>query len=80
MSYFNEYGLLVAVALPVLVIAGMQVLLFLGGERGTLLVPGASRYPHSSPVARAAVLPMRAVAKARARVESANEMFEREAA
>ena len=37
--FFREYGLLVAVAVPVLVIVGMQALLFISGERGTLLLP-----------------------------------------
>ena len=38
-TFFQEYGLLVAVAVPVLVIVAMQVLLFVAGERGTLLFP-----------------------------------------
>ena len=37
--FFQEYGLLVAVAVPVVVIVGMQVVLFIAGERGTLLLP-----------------------------------------
>ncbi len=45
MSLFNEYGLLVAVALPAAVVVGMQVALFLAGERGTGLLPGFDRYP-----------------------------------
>jgi hypothetical protein len=45
MGYFNEYALLIAAAVPVLVIVGMQVFLFVKGERGTLLLPGISRYP-----------------------------------
>ncbi len=39
MNPFNEYALLVAVAVPVLTIAGLNVFLWVGGERGTLLVP-----------------------------------------
>jgi len=39
MNPFNEYALLVAVAAPVLAIVGLNVLLWIGGERGTLLVP-----------------------------------------
>jgi hypothetical protein len=39
MNTFNEYALLVAVAVPVLAIAGLNVFLWLGGERGTLLMP-----------------------------------------
>ena len=38
-TFFQEYGLLVAVAVPVAVIVAMQVLLFIAGERGTLLLP-----------------------------------------
>ncbi len=39
MNHFNEYALLVAVAVPVLAIVGLNVFLRIGGERGTLLVP-----------------------------------------
>jgi hypothetical protein len=45
MNFFNEYGLLVAVALPVVAIVGLQVFLFMTGERGAGLRPGTSRYP-----------------------------------
>lgn len=45
MNFFNEYALLVAVALPVVVIVGIQVFLFVSGERGTLLLPGLHSYP-----------------------------------
>jgi hypothetical protein len=44
MKFFREYGLLVAVLTPVLVIAGMQVYLFVAGERGTLLFPSLEAY------------------------------------
>ena len=39
MNFFNEYALLVAVAVPVLAIAGLNVFLWFGGERGTLMLP-----------------------------------------
>jgi hypothetical protein len=39
MNFFNEYALLVAVAVPVLAIVGLNVFLWFGGERGTLLMP-----------------------------------------
>ena len=39
MNAFNEYALLVAVAVPVLAIAGLNVFLWFGGERGTLMLP-----------------------------------------
>ena len=45
MNFFNEYALLVAVSLPVVVIVGLQLVLFLAGERGTGILPGVSRYP-----------------------------------
>jgi hypothetical protein len=45
MNFFNEYGLLVAAALPVVAIVGLQVFLFIAGERGTGLIPGVTRYP-----------------------------------
>jgi len=45
MNFFNEYALLVAVALPVVTIVGLQAFLLVGGERGTGLLPGFNRYP-----------------------------------
>ena len=45
MNFINEYALLFAVALPVVVIVGIQVALFIAGERGTGLLPGLNRYP-----------------------------------
>jgi hypothetical protein len=39
MNFFNEYALLVAVAVPVLAIAGLNAFLWIGGERGTLVLP-----------------------------------------
>ena len=45
MSFFNEYALLVAVALPVVAIVGLQVFLFVAGERGTGILPGLNRNP-----------------------------------
>jgi hypothetical protein len=45
MNFINEYALLFAVALPVVVVIGIQVYLFACGERDTLLVPGLNRYP-----------------------------------
>ena len=41
MNLFHEYALLVAVAIPVLAIVGLNVYLWLEGERGTLLLPSA---------------------------------------
>lgn len=47
----ENYLPFVAFAMPVLVLAGMNLLLALGGERGTLLLPSARPW---SPVRRAA--------------------------
>jgi len=43
MSFIEEYGLLIAVSLPVVVIVALQVCLFICGERGTLLLPAWTR-------------------------------------
>jgi len=45
MNFFNEYALLVAVSIPVVVIVGLQVFLFIAGERGTGILPGFGKYP-----------------------------------
>ena len=45
MNFINEYALLIAVALPVAVVVGLQVFLFVTGERGAGLLPGFSGYP-----------------------------------
>ena len=42
MEFLREYALLVAVITPVLVIAVLQVQLFVAGDRGTLLFPSGS--------------------------------------
>lgn len=61
MEFVNEYALLIAVVLPVGVVAGLNVALALSGESGTLLLPmlkplppvetgGADATPTASPV------------------------------
>jgi hypothetical protein len=45
MNAIQEYGLLIAAATPVLVILGLQVFLFVCGERDTLLLPALGRFP-----------------------------------
>ena len=45
MNFANEFALLIAVATPVAVIAGMQAALLFAGERNTLLLPGVGGYP-----------------------------------
>lgn len=39
MDAFQEYALLIAIAIPMVLIAGINVFLALTGERGTLLLP-----------------------------------------
>ena len=48
MNFANELSLLFAVAVPVVVIAGMQVALYVAGERHTLLLPGMAAYPSTA--------------------------------
>lgn len=45
MSFFQEYSLLFAVAIPVAIVVLIEVALWLSGERGASLLPGLSRYP-----------------------------------
>lgn len=84
MDFFNEYALLFAVAAPVVAIAGLQVFLFFGGERDTLLVPGLVRYPSvaygKGEEAVAAPVPMPAATRVEAPVGSSNDELVREAA
>jgi len=48
MNFLHEYALVIAIVVPVLALAGLNVFLWAGGERGTLLLfsthdPSASR-------------------------------------
>ena len=84
MNFFNEYGLLVAVSIPVIAIVGIQVFLFASGERGTLLVPGLGGFP-SIDLARAEAVAMKPQAmpvatRAIAVSVPSNDEMEREAA
>lgn len=45
MSFFQEYSLLIAVAIPAAVVVLIEVALWISGERGASLLPGLSRYP-----------------------------------
>jgi len=52
MNALHEYALLVAIAIPFLVVVGLNIFLFFGEERGTLLLPSgrafeAPAYPES---------------------------------
>lgn len=85
MSFFNEYALLFAVAIPVATIVGIQVFLYLGGERGTLLLPGVASFPsieYGMKAAEAVAKPleMPATASAAAVAEPSNDEMVREAA
>ena len=75
MNFFQEYSLLIAIAVPSLAILGVNAFLMLTGEEGTLLLPSFRRYPpirtttDVSPAGAAATAPL-----------AANEEFEREVA
>ena len=43
--YTHEYALLAVVAIPFLAVVGLNVYLWWGGERGTLLMPGTKSFP-----------------------------------
>ena len=45
MSFFQEYSLLFAIAIPVAVVVLIEAALWMSGERGASLLPGLSRYP-----------------------------------
>lgn len=45
MSFFQEYSLLFAVAIPIAVVVLIEAALWLSGERGASLLPGLSHYP-----------------------------------
>lgn len=49
MSFFQEYSLLIAVSIPVVVLLAMNVALWISGERDTLMMPGLMRFP-SQPI------------------------------
>lgn len=83
MNFVNEYALLFAVAAPVVAIVGMNAFLWFGGERGTLLLPGANRYPaidYGMVSAQAAMKGMPASSSAAAVTQSANDEMVLEAA
>ena len=81
MNFVNQYALLFAVAIPVVAIVGIQVYLFLCGERDTLLVPGLNRYPsvaYKDTTPRQVVPPT--FSESAATAEPSNEEMERQAA
>ncbi len=56
MDLFHEYALLVAVAIPFLVLVGLNVFLWLAGERGTLILPSSRTRPAASQMIEAEAL------------------------
>jgi hypothetical protein len=79
----NEYALLIAVSLPVVTIAAIQLFLVMTGERGTGIFPALGDYPAVEWGKRAesqAVAEVVSISKAPAAVESSNESDERLAA
>ena len=74
--FIENYALLFAVAAPVLALAVMNVLLALGGERGTLLLPSAGPFEM---VRRAANAVPAATAPARADAPANDPEFRRAA-
>lgn len=71
MNFINEYSLLVAVVIPGLAIAGLNLFLVLGGERDTLLLPFARPYPAVEGAAGFDETP--AATASSATIESAND-------
>ena len=45
MSFFQEYSLLFAVAIPVAAIVAINAALWISGERDNLLLPGVMSFP-----------------------------------
>ena len=45
MNFFPEYALLFAVAIPLAVLIGINIGLWFGGERDTLLLPRMNSFP-----------------------------------
>ena len=82
MNFVNEYALLFAVALPVVAIVGIQVYLFVSGERGTLLIPGLNSYPsvEYGKAATATQVAPATFSKAATVAEPSNDEMERQAA
>ena len=85
MDLFHQHALLIAVAIPVVAIVGLNLFLWWGGERGTLLLPTspARAWAESKAGEMPAVVPVDetpAPACARAPLAAANEPHARQAA
>ena len=55
--FIENYAQLFAIAAPVLTLAGMNLFLALGGERGTLLLPSAGPFEVTARAANAVPAP-----------------------
>ena len=53
MNFFQEYALLFAVAIPFLVIVGLNIYLWWEGESGTMLLPSLKGFPAVEMIERA---------------------------
>jgi len=76
--FIHDLFLLVAIAVPVLAVLGVNLFLYIGGERGTLLMPSvsATEFPVEEPDNRVDVTP-RVTGRT---AEAANEGHEIDAA
>ncbi len=63
MSFFEHYALLIAIAIPVVALVGLNAFLYFGGERGTLMFPSLAPYPTADHLPDAAEMLARAAAK-----------------
>ncbi len=77
MNAIQDFALLFAIAVPVLLIVGINLFLALGGERGTLLLPSALVFPSLDIPAEPAKT---AVEANTINAAAANDALEREAA
>lgn len=66
MSLIHEYMLLIAVATPLFALSGMNVFLYMAGERNTLLLPVMRAYPTMDAAPAEAAAPELAAAPAAA--------------
>ena len=82
MNYVHEYAQIAAVAIPCLAIVAMNVYLWLGGERGTLVMPSFEALPSlvRPEQLRAPAPIMTAAQQAMAKAVPANDVQVREAA
>ena len=82
MNFFQDYALLLAVAIPVVALVGLNVFLWFGGERGTLVMPSSRSLTTLQPV-EIAEAPARAVVEIKSDAAApfpANDEYARAAA